>query len=293
MVTRKTNKGTVLGPEEKLTPEEAVHCYTWCGAFTQFAEERKGTLEVGMLADIAVLSKDVFSIDPDEILRTQADLTFRDGAAIFDRHGEAAGVVAAQPASLRHAIHRLLLAIPVMFGVVLIDFLLMQVVPTGPASGARRADRDAGCDLAIQGDLGLDQPLYAQFGRYVWRLLHGDLGTSIINNVPVVQELGAIGPTVELMLASLFWSIPIGILLGTLAGYWRGSLFDRAIMALSVAGVSVPVFFIGLMMIWLVGFQWQLLPFTGRAGPIWTWDGMQSLILPALTLGSSSGRLRA
>lgn len=96
MVTRKTNKGTVLGPEEKLTPEEAVHCYTWCGAFTQFAEERKGTLEVGMLADIAVLSKDVFSIDPDEILRTQADLTFRDGAAIFDRHGEAAGVVAAQ-----------------------------------------------------------------------------------------------------------------------------------------------------------------------------------------------------
>ena len=63
---------------------------------TQFAEERKGTLEVGMLADIAVLSKDVFSIDPDEILKTQADLTFRDGAAIFDRHGEAAGVVAAQ-----------------------------------------------------------------------------------------------------------------------------------------------------------------------------------------------------
>ena len=96
MVTRKTNKGTVLGAEEKLTPEEAVHCYTWCGAFTQFAEERKGTLEVGMLADIAVLSKDVFSIDPDEILKTQADLTFRDGAAIFDRHGEAAGVVAAQ-----------------------------------------------------------------------------------------------------------------------------------------------------------------------------------------------------
>ncbi len=96
MVTRKTNKGTVLGAEEKLTPEEAVHCYTWCGAFTQFAEERKGTLEVGMLADIAVLSKDVFSIDPDEILKTQADLTFRDGAAIFDRHGEAAGMVAAQ-----------------------------------------------------------------------------------------------------------------------------------------------------------------------------------------------------
>jgi predicted amidohydrolase YtcJ len=96
MITRATNKGTVMGPEEKLTPEEAVHCYTWCGAFTQFAEDRKGTLEPGMLADIAVLSKDIFSIDPAEILATQADITFRDGAAIFDRHGEAAGAVAAQ-----------------------------------------------------------------------------------------------------------------------------------------------------------------------------------------------------
>jgi len=96
MITRATNKGTVLGPEEKLTPEEAVHCYTWCGAYTQFAEDRKGTLEPGMLADITVLSKDIFAIDPSEILKTQADLTIRDGAAIFDRHGEAADAVAAQ-----------------------------------------------------------------------------------------------------------------------------------------------------------------------------------------------------
>lgn len=96
MVTRKTNRGTVLGPEERLSPEEAVHCYTWCGAFTQFAEDRRGTLEPGMQADIAVLSADVFAIEPEAILRTQADLTFRDGVAIFDRHGEAAGAAAAQ-----------------------------------------------------------------------------------------------------------------------------------------------------------------------------------------------------
>lgn len=96
MVTRKTNRGTVLGPEERLTAEEAVHCYTWCGAFTQFAEDRRGTLDPGMQADIAVLSADVFAIEPEAILKTRADLTFRDGAAIFDRHGEAAGAVAAQ-----------------------------------------------------------------------------------------------------------------------------------------------------------------------------------------------------
>ncbi|NMJ42287.1 ABC transporter permease [Roseomonas sp. JC162] len=187
---------------------------------------------------------------------------------------------------LRHAIQRLILAIPVMFGVLLIGFLLMQVVPTDPATV--RAGPTATPDViaAIRADLGLDEPLYKQFGLYVWRLLHGDLGSSIINNVPVSQELGAtIGPTLELMFASLFWSIPLGILLGTLAGYWRGSLIDRTIMAISVAGVSVPVFFLGLVLIWFVGFQWQWLPFTGRAGPIWTLDGMLSLILPAVTLG--------
>jgi predicted amidohydrolase YtcJ len=87
MTTRKTNRGTVMGPEERLTAEEAVHCYTWCGAYTQFAEDRRGTLEPGMQADIAVLSRDVFAIDPEELRAVQADLTLRDGAAIFDRHG--------------------------------------------------------------------------------------------------------------------------------------------------------------------------------------------------------------
>jgi ABC-type dipeptide/oligopeptide/nickel transport system permease component len=187
---------------------------------------------------------------------------------------------------LRHALHRLVLAVPVMFGVLLIGFLLMQVVPTDPA--IVRAGPTATPDVIaeIRADLGLDEPLYVQFGLYVWRLLHGDLGASIINNVPVSQELGAtIGPTLELMFASLFWSIPLGILLGTLAGYWRGTLIDRFIMALSVGGVSVPVFFLGLVLIWFVGFQWQWLPFTGRGGPLWTMDGLRSIILPAVTLG--------
>ncbi|WP_137123762.1 ABC transporter permease [Roseomonas sp. HF4] len=187
---------------------------------------------------------------------------------------------------LRHAIHRMILAVPVMFGVILIGFLLMQVVPTDPATV--RAGPTATPDViaAIRADLGLDEPLYVQFGLYMWRLVQGDLGVSIINNVSVAQELGAtIGPTLELMAASLVWSIPLGILLGTLAGYWRGSVVDRVIMAISVAGVSVPVFFLGLVLIWFVGFQWQWLPFTGRGGPIWTMDGIRSLILPALTLG--------
>ena len=87
MLTRKTNRGTVMGPEERLTAEEAVHCYTWCGAYTQFAEDRRGTIEPGMQADIAVLSGDVFAIEPDALPKVHADLTLREGQAIFDRHG--------------------------------------------------------------------------------------------------------------------------------------------------------------------------------------------------------------
>jgi ABC-type dipeptide/oligopeptide/nickel transport system permease component len=162
----------------------------------------------------------------------------------------------------------------------------MQVVPTDPA--IVRAGPNATPDViaAIRADLGLERPLHEQFGLYLWRLLHGDLGASIINNVPVAQELGAtIGPTLELMAASLFWSIPLGIALGTVAAYWRGSLLDRAITAFTVAGGSIPVFFLGLVLIWYVGFKWQLLPFTGRLGPLWSADGLRAIILPALTLG--------
>ncbi|MBI0536413.1 ABC transporter permease [Roseomonas sp. KE2513] len=188
----------------------------------------------------------------------------------------------------RHAVQRLLMAIPVLFGVVLVGFLLMQVVPNDPA--LVRAGPSATPDVvaAIRADMGLDKPLYTQFGLYLWRLLHGDLGVSIINNVPVLQELGnTVGPTLELMFASLIWSIPIGIALGTIGAYRRGKLVDRLITAFAVAGGSIPVFFLGLVLIWYVGFKLQLLPFTGRAGPLWTEEGLMGIILPALTLGGT------
>jgi len=88
MITRRTNRGTVMGKEEALSVEQAIHCQTWCGAYTQFAEDRRSTLEPGMQADIAVLSRDIFAAEPEEILRdTRCDLTLRGGEAIFDRDG--------------------------------------------------------------------------------------------------------------------------------------------------------------------------------------------------------------
>ncbi len=94
MLTRATSRGTVLGADERLSAEQAVHCMTWCGAHSQFAEARRGTLEPGMLADVAVLSRDVFACAPSEVLETRTDLTLRGGEPIFDRHGALAAAAA-------------------------------------------------------------------------------------------------------------------------------------------------------------------------------------------------------
>ncbi|UPY35001.1 amidohydrolase [Sediminicoccus sp. KRV36] len=88
MVTRRTNQGTVFGPEERLSIQEALHCYTWCGAHSNFAESRRGTLEPGMDADIAILSQDITALAPEEYLGVQCDATLRGGIAIHDRHDE-------------------------------------------------------------------------------------------------------------------------------------------------------------------------------------------------------------
>ena len=86
MVTRQTNKGTLLGPDERLTIPEAVHCLTYCGAYTQFAEHDRGRLLPGMLADLAILSHDIFA-DPGALLSAKADLTLRGGHPVHDPHG--------------------------------------------------------------------------------------------------------------------------------------------------------------------------------------------------------------
>jgi predicted amidohydrolase YtcJ len=95
MVTRKSKRGTVIGERERLTMEEAVHAYTYCGAFTQFAEGQVGRLVPGQAADIAILSHDIFAVEP-EVVETQArcDMTILGGEIVFDRLGQFANAAA-------------------------------------------------------------------------------------------------------------------------------------------------------------------------------------------------------
>ena len=186
----------------------------------------------------------------------------------------------------RQIVHRLLISFPALLGVLFLCFCLLQVVPADPAMIIAGPDAKAETIAAIREELGLDRPIPVQFAEYIGRVLQGDLGRSIISNKMVSEELAlTIGPTVELMLGGMLIAIPFGLTLGTLAAVRRGTLIDRAIMAISVAGVSMPVFFIGLVLIQYMGFRWGLFPFTGRTGPIWD-GGLPSLVLPALTLGS-------
>jgi ABC-type dipeptide/oligopeptide/nickel transport system permease component len=186
----------------------------------------------------------------------------------------------------RQIVHRLIISFPAVLGVLFLCFCLLQVVPADPAAIIAGPDAKADTIAAIRKQLGLDRPIIIQFGEYILRVLQGDLGRSIISNKKVIEELAnTIGPTVELVIGAMIIAIPFGMGLGTLAAVKRGTLTDRAIMAFAVAGVSMPVFFIGLVLIQFVGFKWDLLPFIGRAGPVWA-GGLPNLILPALTLGS-------
>src|SRR5689334_20689235 len=142
--------------------------------------------------------------------------------------------------------------------------------------------------------LGLDRPLYEQFGVFLWNALHGDLGRSFVYNVPATEViLQRLPATLELALVALVFSILIGIPLGVWAGLKPVSLPGRTIMSGSILAFSLPNFWIGLMLVLLFAVEWRLLPASGR-GPtttvlgvplaLFTWEGLRHLLLPAFTL---------
>ncbi|MEM6761832.1 MAG: ABC transporter permease [Pseudomonadota bacterium] len=187
---------------------------------------------------------------------------------------------------INQIVQRLLLSIPVLFGVLFLGFALLQLVPGDPATVLAGPMATPDVVAAIRQDMGLDEPVVVQFVDYLGRVLQGDLGRSMISNKTVSSELGAaIGPTLELMFACLVWSIPLGMALGTIAAVFRGTLVDRAVVALSVAGVSLPIFFICLLLIQYLGVEWRLFPFLGRGGSLFTLEGLHHIVLPALSLG--------
>lgn len=200
--------------------------------------------------------------------------------------------------------------IPVLFGITLLVFLFLQLIPGDPAQ-AILGERGTPEQLAaLREKLGLNKPLYVQYLTFVKNILTGDLGTSAVSTIPVAEELKRRWPaTFELALAATLVAVVFGIPVGILAAVRKNSLLDTLSMSLSLVGVSMPVFWLGLLLVYLFAVNLHWLPTGGRLStdlaidfrpitgflvldgmlalkPEVLMDALRHLILPALTLGT-------
>jgi peptide/nickel transport system permease protein len=209
---------------------------------------------------------------------------------------------------LRFVVRRLLQLIPILLGVSILLFAFVRALPGGPAIallGERATEESV---ERIETELGLDQPIYVQYGRYVRNLVQGDLGTSTRSRQPVLEELKQKFPaTVELALAAMLFAIVLGIPLGFLAAKRYLGFLDNASLFVSLIGISFPVFFLALLLKYVFAIKLGWLPTVGRVDVTRSlehptnfylldavltrdWEGvgdvLRHLVLPAMALGT-------
>ncbi|MFZ5942590.1 MAG: ABC transporter permease [Bacillota bacterium] len=166
---------------------------------------------------------------------------------------------------LNYILKRLLMLIPVLLGVSLLAFSIIHLIPGDPARIILGERANEASILALQEKLGLNQPLYIQFWNFLKNVLTGDLGTSIITNEKVSYELlTAFAATMELTIAAMIIAVVVGIAAGTIAAVKQYSIFDNLSMVGALVGVSMPIFWLGLLMIWAFAYKLALFPPSGR-----------------------------
>lgn len=182
---------------------------------------------------------------------------------------------------MRYALQRLLFTIPVLFGVSVLTFLMLHLVPGDPVAAmfvGQGGTSEAAMEQTRE-QLGLNDPLPVQYLNYMKGLAQGDLGTSIRTKQPVSDMIANNLPsTIKLTVASMALAILFGIVLGVIAAIRRGSAIDSLVMLISLAGVSMPGFWLGLLLISLFSIRLHWLPIIGG-------DDLKGLILPAIALG--------
>jgi peptide/nickel transport system permease protein len=187
----------------------------------------------------------------------------------------------------QYIVRRLLLTIPVVFGVSLIVFSIIRLIPGDPARALAGVNATPEYIQQIRDRYGLDDPIHVQYGRFMKGLVTGDLGTSTFSRRPVTTEIGERFPrTLTLASISLLISTIVGVSAGIVSATRRNSLFDNVSMFVALVGVAAPVFWMALMLQLLFAVQLRWLPATGMGG-------IRHLILPAITLGMASAALMA
>jgi peptide/nickel transport system permease protein len=160
-----------------------------------------------------------------------------------------------------------------------VTFVLMFAVPQDPGAAIAGPQATPQVTENIRKLLGLDQPLYVQYGRYLWRLLHGDLGRSYVFGRPVSELIVShLGPSFQLALACIIAEAAIGLPVGIFSAVRQGTRFDRVAMVGTLVTLGLPHFWIGLFLLYVVGAQLGWLPIGG-------YGGVRHLILPALAVG--------
>ena len=179
-------------------------------------------------------------------------------------------------------VRRLLLAVPTLFGVLVVAFLLLYVAPGDPVEAMIGERADSATIARLRAELHVDDPLPTRFAHYVSRVAVGDLGRSYITDRPISQDIRERFPkTLQLAGAAMLLAACIGITLGVLSARNPGGLVDRFALALAYLGISFPVYWVGLLLILLFAVTLKWLPPSG-------YGSLRFLILPALTLGMRS-----
>ena len=210
----------------------------------------------------------------------------------------------------RFLLRRLALTVPTFVALMFVTFMMIRLVPGDPIE-VRRGERGISPErlAELRHEMGLDQPVWKQFLDYVWGLLHGDFGVSIITKNPVMQEFFHLFPaTVELSICALLFATLVGIPAGVIAASRRGGLYDQTLMGIALTGYSMPIFWWGLILILIMSNTLGLTPVSGRVDLVKYYypqvtglmlidslisgqkgaflDALRHLILPTIVLGT-------
>ncbi|WP_398479207.1 ABC transporter permease [Tardiphaga sp.] len=188
-----------------------------------------------------------------------------------------------------YAARRVVYAIPIILSVALVCFLLVHITPGDPLVAVLPADASQELAQQLRVAYGFDKPLPVQFGLWLWRALHGDLGASIATGRPVLAEvMNAVRNTVMLAVFAAAIGFTLGLFFGLIAGYFRDTWVDKVATSIAIAGVSVPHYWLGMVLVIIFSVQLNWLPAVGAgsggsAAWAWDWEHMKYLILPAVT----------
>ncbi|MEZ4864482.1 MAG: ABC transporter permease [Caldilineaceae bacterium] len=187
---------------------------------------------------------------------------------------------------LAYILRRLVVSIPTLWAVLTLVFLIVRVLPGDPAQAALGDYASKAAVEALQKKMGLDAPLVVQYGRFLGGLLQGDLGKSLITGKSVAEQIIFVLPyTLQLTFASILLGILLGVPLGILTAVGRNSVLDYLGRIFSLAGLSVPAFYLGIILLLVFSVQLDWFPVVGAGDPASVGSLLHHLVLPALTLG--------